>query len=192
MFYKKQTADRSENHYDTHDVWHDGQGKPRSVKEVLEWELPGEDLGGWRLAGGDWRQRQFHGHWGLVCLKREVYILWLNPVQRKIARNMMPSVYKWYKRTHCLHAKWLQLWFLCAWDSPGKNTRVGCHALLYWIFLTQGSNPHCLCLLHWQVGSLPLAPSGSPSEFVHAKSFQLCLTLCDPISCSPQAPLHYQ
>ena len=26
-------------------------------------------------------------------------------------------------------------------DSPGKNTRVGCHALLQGIFLTQGSNP---------------------------------------------------
>ena len=26
-------------------------------------------------------------------------------------------------------------------DSPGKNTRVGCHALLQGIFSTQGSNP---------------------------------------------------
>ena len=29
---------------------------------------------------------------------------------------------------------------LCPWDSPGKNTRVGCHALLQGIFLTQGSS----------------------------------------------------
>ena len=32
------------------------------------------------------------------------------------------------------------------WDSPGKNTGVGCHSLLQGIFLTQGSNlglPHC-------------------------------------------------
>ena len=28
--------------------------------------------------------------------------------------------------------------FLCPWDSPGKNTRVGCHFLLQGIFLTQG------------------------------------------------------
>ena len=28
------------------------------------------------------------------------------------------------------------------------------------IFPTQGLNPHLLCLLHWQVGSLPLAPPG--------------------------------
>ena len=37
---------------------------------------------------------------------------------------------------------------LCPWDSPDKNTGVGCHALLQGIFLTQGSN---LGLLHcWQ------------------------------------------
>ena len=48
------------------------------------------------------------------------------------------------------------------WDSPGKNTRVGCHALLQGIFLTQGSNQHLLCLLHWQVGSLALMPPGKP------------------------------
>ena len=28
---------------------------------------------------------------------------------------------------------------LCLWDSPGKNTGVGCHFLLQGIFLTQGS-----------------------------------------------------
>ena len=50
----------------------------------------------------------------------------------------------------------------CAWDSPGKNTGVGCHSLLQGIFLTQGSSPHLLCLLHWQTGSLPLAPPGKP------------------------------
>ena len=30
---------------------------------------------------------------------------------------------------------------LCPWDSPGKNTGVGCHALLQGIFPTQGLNP---------------------------------------------------
>ena len=44
------------------------------------------------------------------------------------------------------------------WDSPGKNTGVGCHALLKEIFPTQGSNSCLLCLLHWQMGSLLLAP----------------------------------
>ena len=46
---------------------------------------------------------------------------------------------------------------LSPWDSPGKKTGVGCHALLQGIFLTRGSNPGLLCLLHWQAGSLPLA-----------------------------------
>ena len=30
---------------------------------------------------------------------------------------------------------------LCSWDSPGKNTGVGCHAFLQGIFSTQGWNP---------------------------------------------------
>ena len=49
------------------------------------------------------------------------------------------------------------------WDSAGKNTGVGCHALLQGIFPTQGLNSHLLGLLHWQVGSLPLVPPGKPS-----------------------------
>ena len=46
---------------------------------------------------------------------------------------------------------------LCPWDSPGTNTAVGCHALLQGIFLILGSNPHLLCLLHWQEDSWPLS-----------------------------------
>ena len=37
---------------------------------------------------------------------------------------------------------------LCSWDFPGKNTGVGCHALLQGLFLTQELNPCLLCLLH--------------------------------------------
>ena len=51
---------------------------------------------------------------------------------------------------------------LCPWDSPGKNTGVGCHFLLQGIFLTQGSNSHLLGLLHWQVDSLSLALPAKP------------------------------
>ena len=53
---------------------------------------------------------------------------------------------------------------LCPWGSPGRNAGVGCQALLQGIFPTQGSNPHLLCLLHWQAGSLPLAPPGKQTE----------------------------
>ena len=38
----------------------------------------------------------------------------------------------------------------------GKNTGVG------GLFLTQGSNPHPLRLLHWQADSLLLVPPGNP------------------------------
>ena len=41
---------------------------------------------------------------------------------------------------------------LCPWGSPGKNTGVGCQALLQGIFPTQGSNSCLLGLLHWQEG----------------------------------------
>ena len=51
---------------------------------------------------------------------------------------------------------------LCPWNFPGKNTGAGCRFLLQGIFLTQGLNPSLLGLLHWQVGSLPLAPPGKP------------------------------
>ena len=51
---------------------------------------------------------------------------------------------------------------LCSWDSSGKITGVGCHALLQRVFLTQGSSPHFFYLLHWQAGGFPLVPPGKP------------------------------
>ena len=47
---------------------------------------------------------------------------------------------------------------LCPWDSPGKNTGVGCHCLLQGIFLTQGLDSH---LHFWKAGGLSItAPPG--------------------------------
>ena len=46
-------------------------------------------------------------------------------------------------------------------DSPGKNTRMGCHALLQGIFPTQGLNPgilHCRWVLYC------LSHQGSPNQ----------------------------
>ena len=67
---------------------------------------------------------------------------------------------------------------LCPWDSPGKNTGAGCHALLQGIFLTQGSNPHLVCLLNWQAGCLPLVPPGKPehtsSHYKSSKTHKTC------------------
>ena len=44
--------------------------------------------------------------------------------------------------------------------SPGKNTGVGCHALLQGMFPTQTSNLHLLHLLHWQADALLLSHLG--------------------------------
>ena len=81
-------------------------------------------------------------------------------------------------------------------DSPSKNTVMDCHALLRGIFLTQGSNPCLLNLLHWQTGSIPLAPAGKPNSVVSVQFSsvaQSCLTLCDPMNHStPGLPVHHQ
>ena len=67
----------------------------------------------------------------------------------------------------------LWLWparLLCPWDFPGTNTGVGSHFLLKGIFLTQGSNPCLLQLLHWKADSLPLSHLGSlDNTVVHLK-----------------------
>ena len=77
----------------------------------------------------------------------------------------------------CVHAKSLQSCLtLCDpmdCSPPGSSVHgvlqaripgVGCQALLQGIFQTQGWNSHLLLLLHWQVGSLPLAPPGEPKR----------------------------
>ena len=48
----------------------------------------------------------------------------------------------------------------CLWDSPGKNSRMGCHFILQGIFPNQGLNLRLLHLLHWQADSLPLNQPG--------------------------------
>ena len=50
---------------------------------------------------------------------------------------------------------------LCPWDSPGKNTGVGCHFLLQGILLTQESN---LGLLHCRQILYQRSHWGSPQE----------------------------
>ena len=56
---------------------------------------------------------------------------------------------------------------LCPWDSPGKNTGVGSHSLLQGIFLTHGSKPYLLCLLHCGQILYPLTPLRSPRLLIY-------------------------
>ena len=78
----------------------------------------------------------------------------------ELSRSVKVLAIQW-----CLTLRPHGLWpssFLCPWNSPGKNTRVGCPSLLQGIFPTQGSNlglPHCwpaLCHLSHHVTELKL------------------------------------
>ena len=73
----------------------------------------------------------------------------------------------------------LELWssrLHCPWDSPGKDNGLCCHFLLQGIFQTWGSNPCLICLLHWKVGSLPVAPPGK-SSFMMVVQLLSCVWL---------------
>ena len=72
----------------------------------------------------------------------------------------------WSVQPHGLYSTRL----LCPWVSPGRNTGVGCHFLLQGIFLTQGSNPHLVCLQHWQAHFFTAEPPGEAPEIdIHTK-----------------------
>ena len=67
--------------------------------------------------------------------------------------------------------------FLCPWDSPGKNTGVGCHFLLQEIFPTQGLN---LGLLEsaLQADSLLSEPQGKPRKdwvMINSQHLSCCM-----------------
>ena len=64
---------------------------------------------------------------------------------------------------------------------PSKNTGVGHHTLFQGIFPTHGSNPCLLCLLHWQVGSLPLSHEGGPSSIIFSHNIKIITTVFTPI-----------
>ena len=65
---------------------------------------------------------------------------------------------------------------LCPWYSPGKNTGVGCHALLQGIFPTQGSNPPLPNLQHCRRILYQLSHLRSPSitNKIHMKRKKYC------------------
>ena len=93
---------------------------------------------------------------------------------------------------------------LCLWDSPGKNTGVGCHFLLQCMKVKRENEvAQSLRLLatpwtaaHWAPPSMgfcrqeywsgvPLPSSSIVSATAATKLLQLCPTLCDPIDGSP-------
>ena len=88
-----------------------------------------------------------------------------------------------------------RLWptrLLCPWDSPGKNTGVGCHALCQGNFQTQGSNlslmSHALAgtffTTTWEVIFINKFPSWLVSDSVawNQGPWVICLLFCCPVS----------
>ena len=74
-------------------------------------------------------------------------------------------------------------------DSPGKNTGVGCHALLQGIIPTQGLNsgvPHCRQILY------PLSHQGSPtpslSSFLTKLKLSFCAVFCHSVVSDSATP----
>ena len=66
-------------------------------------------------------------------------------------------------------------------DSPGKNTGVGCHALLQGIFPTQGLKPglpHCRWSLYH------LSHQGSPRVYILALNYESVPLKRCPLICS--------
>ena len=54
--------------------------------------------------------------------------------------------------------------------------------------LTQGLKPGLLCLLHWQVGSLPLAPPGKPHIHVNVNHNIATVIVPNSSTKSPKLP----
>ena len=96
----------------------------------------------------------------LVSIKQLYQWLWedcKNVQWLRVRRNLCT---RYILRAKSLQSVWLfvTLCIVCPWDSPGRNSGVGCHALLQGVFPALGWNLNFLHLLHWQVGSFPLVP----------------------------------
>ena len=72
--------------------------------------------------------------------------------------------------------------FLCPWNFPGKNTRVGCHFLLQGIFPDPWTEPMSLVSSVLESQFFTTLPHGKPHVWMRTQS---CPTLCDPMDYSP-------
>ena len=93
----------------------------------------------------------------------------------------------WCQNTVCMLSHFSCVWiFVTLWAKPSQTLlSIGFSRQEYWsglpypppgILLTQGSNPHLLCLLHWQMGSLPLTLQFSKKAYswpIDIKNIQL-------------------
>ena len=71
---------------------------------------------------------------------------------------------------------------LCPWDSPGKNTGVGCRALLQGIFPAQGLDLISYVSCTGKAGSSPLEPHGKPTMHTYTKTLYCTCQLYTSLS----------
>ena len=93
-----------------------------------------------------------------VCLCVYVYLVFIHYSWHRAPKTLAKWKGKSFSHVWLIAIPWtLVHQVLCPWNSPGKNTEVGCHSLLQGIFPTQGLNPglpHCRRILyhlrHWE------------------------------------------
>ena len=112
----------------------------------------------------------------LLCASKHLSIPWLRTFSNEknlfICLSLSKWKWKWSRSvvSDSLRPPGLQpTRVLSPWDSPGKNTRVGCHFLLQGIFPTQGSN---LGLLHCRQMLYPLSHQGSWKVYIYPLPFE--------------------
>ena len=137
---------------------HTGNGSLHLVRN-LKYELGSPAPKSWRSGWETvWERAKSWGRWAKVGRRRGTHRQQVSSArggkedQQRVCVCLRKSLsHVWLFAALCPH--------LCSCESPGKNTGVGCHALLQGIFPTQGLNPglpHCRGILYH------LSHQGSP------------------------------
>ena len=130
--------------------------------------------------GSAWPRNQTQVSW----IAGEFFTVWTTMTPFCITGNEVPErsghtpkVTQWCYGHYCVHIRVLSCFsrvqpIATIWTIVHQTPlSIGFSRQEYWsglpfpppgIFPTQGLNPCLLCLLHWQVGSLPLVPPGKP------------------------------
>ena len=95
----------------------------------------------------------------------------------------------------CATHRWQPTMLLSPWDSPSKNTGVGCHFLLQRVKVKSLSRVRLFATPWTAAHQAPLSLGFSRQEYWSGLPFpsptresevaQSCLTLSDPMDCSP-------
>ena len=98
----------------------------------------------------------------------------LHSRRTKISADLSPTVFSYIKKACVCMLNCVQLFgtpWSVAHQAPlsmefsRQEYWSSLHSLLQGIFLTHGSNPHLVHLLHWQTGSVPAKPPEKPPYF---------------------------